>query len=89
MLSVPAASHPVSLYRCRGLLDLAGPLHSPPAGQRGRGRGSQGNAEVWAKLGWGAAGGFAGGGGNGEVHPWGGQRGSPESEVRLQPYGQT
>ena len=71
MLSVPAASHPVSLYRCRGLLDLAGPLHSPPAGQRGRGRGSQGNTEVWAKLGWGAAGGFAGGGGNGEVHPWG------------------
>ncbi|CAN0540281.1 unnamed protein product [Rangifer tarandus platyrhynchus] len=38
-------------------------LSSPPAGQRGRGGGSQGNAEVWAKLGWVAAGGFAGGGG--------------------------
>lgn len=63
MLSVPAASHPVSLCRCRGRLNVVGPLQSPPAGQRGRGGGSQGNAEVWAKLGWVAAGGFAGGGG--------------------------
>lgn len=60
MLPVPAASHPLSLCRCRERLDLAGSLHSPPASQR-RGRGSQGNAEVWAKLGWVAAGGFAGG----------------------------
>lgn len=88
MLPVPAASHPLSLCRCRERLDLAGSLHSPPASQR-RGRGSQGNAEVWAKLGWVAAGGFAGGRGartaRGTVHPWGGQRGRPESEVRLHP----
>lgn len=63
MLPVPAASHPVSLGRCRGRLNVVCPLQLPPAGQRGRGGGSQGNVEVGAKLGWVAAGGFARGGG--------------------------